>query len=118
LSYARSGRTDPAADTGSVPSPARILIPEPPTPRTADAPNRRRPEPPTPRTADAPNRRRPEPPTPRTADAPTSPTAYGAITIRPIPPPAIVIPLPAVFVAVTIGVTTPSRGWLPLNDRT
>jgi hypothetical protein len=102
LSYARSGRTDPAADTGSVPSPARILIPEPPTPRTADAPNRRR----------------PEPPTPRTADAPTSPTAYGAITIRPIPPPAIVIPLPAVFVAVTIGVTTPSGGCLPLNDRT
>jgi hypothetical protein len=92
LSYARSGRTNAAADTGSVPSPARILIPEPPTPRT---------------------RRGPEP-----ADAPTSPTAHGAIAICPIPPPAIVIPLPAVFVAVTIGVTTPSRGWLPLDDRT
>jgi hypothetical protein len=51
-------------------------------------------------------------------EPPTSPTAHGAITIRPIPPPAIVIPLPAVFVAVTIGVTTPSRGWLPLRDRT
>jgi hypothetical protein len=29
-----------------------------------------------------------------------------------------VIPLPAVFVAVTIGVTTPSSGCLPLNDST
>jgi len=109
LSYARSGRTNAAADTGSVPSPARILIPEPPTPRTRRGPEpAEAPNPPRPRT-----RRRPEP-----ADAPTSPTAHGAIAICPIPPPAIVIPLPAVFVAVTIGVTTPSRGWLPLDDRT